>query len=130
MHRRRVLTLLTCLVGIPLLGIVGLSGWVAFIRPEVLPLLSAYAAKTVCSNVFIAERDADAVIRTDVQFMEHSVTKLVKIDIDTTGRRVEAALFGLFARRYAGYAEGRGCTIILKDEIPDRAAAPPLPPLA
>jgi CubicO group peptidase (beta-lactamase class C family) len=130
MHRRRVLTLLTCLVGIPLLGIVGLSGWVAFIRPEVLPLLSAYAAKTVCSNVFIAKRDADAVIRTDVQFMEHSVTKLVKIDIDTAGRRVEAALFGLFARRYAGYAEGRGCTIILKDEIPDRAAAPPLPPLA
>ena len=127
---RRILTLFACLVAIPVLGIVGLSGWVAFIRPEVLPLLSAYAAKTVCSNVFIAKRDADAVIRTDVQFMEHSVTKLVKIDIDTTGRRVEAALFGLFARRYAGYAEGRGCTIILKDEIPDRAAAPPLPPLA
>jgi len=127
---RRVLTLFTCLVAMPLLGIVGLSGWVAFIRPELLPLLSAYAAKTVCSNVFIAKRDADAVIRTDVQFMEHSVTKLVKIDIDTADRRVEAALFGLFARRYAGYAEGRGCTIILKDEIPDRAAAPPLPPLA
>jgi hypothetical protein len=127
---RRILTLFACLVTIPVLGIVGLSGWVAFIRPEVLPLLSAYAAKTVCSNVFIAKRDADAVIRTDVQFMEHSVTKLVKIDIDTAGRRVEAALFGLFARRYAGYAEGRGCTIILKDEIPDRAAAPPLPPLA
>src|SRR4029077_4447875 len=117
----RGLTLLTCLVAIPLLGIVGLSGWVAFIRPEVLPLLSAYAAKTVCSNVFIAKRDADAVIRTDVQFALHSVTKLVKIDIDIATRRVEAAIFGLIARRYAGYAEGRGCTIVSKDEIPDHA---------
>jgi CubicO group peptidase (beta-lactamase class C family) len=127
---RRILALFTCLVSIPLLGVVGLTGWVAFFRPDLLPLISAYAAKTVCSNVFIAKRDADAVIRTDVQFMEHSVTKLVKIHIDTADRRVEAALFGLFARRYAGYAEGRGCTIVLKDEIPDRAAAPPLPPLA
>jgi CubicO group peptidase (beta-lactamase class C family) len=127
---RRVLKLFKFLVAIPLLGILGLSGWLAFIRPELLPLVSAYAAKTVCSNVFIAKRDADAVIGTDVQFALHSVTKLVKIDIDTANRRVEAAIFGLFARRYAGYAEGRGCTIVLKDEIPDRAAAPPLPPLA
>jgi CubicO group peptidase (beta-lactamase class C family) len=125
---RRVLKLFKFLVAIPLLGILGLSGWLAFIRPELLPLVSGYAAKTICSNVFIAKRDSDAVIRTDVQSALHSVTKLVKIDIDTANRRVEAAIFGLFARRYAGYAEGRGCTIVLKDEIPDRAAAPPLPP--
>jgi CubicO group peptidase (beta-lactamase class C family) len=125
---RRVLNLFKVLVAIPLLGILGLSGWLAFIRPELLPILSAYAAKTVCSNVFIAKRDADEVIRTDVQFAEHSVTKRMKIDIDTANRRVEAAVYGLFARRYAGYAEGRGCTIVAKDEIPDRAATPPLPP--
>jgi hypothetical protein len=52
----------------------------------------------------------------------------MKIDVDTADRRVEAAVYGLFATRYAGYAEGRGCTIVAKDEIPDRAAAPPLPP--
>ena len=127
---RRVLKLFKFLVAIPLLGILGLSGWLAFIRPELLPLVSAYAAKTVCSNVFIAKRDADAVIRTDVQFALHSVTKFVKIDIDTENRRVEAAIFGLFTKRYAGYAEGRGCTIVLKDEIADRAAAPRLSPPA
>jgi hypothetical protein len=113
---------LSMLASTPVTGILGLRGWLAFIRPELLPLVSAYAAKTVCSNVFIAKRDADAVIRTDVQFAEHRVTKLVKIDIDTANRRVEAAIFGLFARRYAGYAEGRGCTIVSKDEIPGRAA--------
>ena len=115
---RRVLKLFKFLVAILLLGILGLSGWLAFIRPELLPLVSAYAAKTVCSNVFIAKRDADAVIRTDVQFAEHSVTKLMKIDIDTANRRVEAAIFGLFARRYAAYAEGRGCTTGFKRRNP------------
>ena len=111
---RRVLRLSMFLMAVPLLGIVGLSGWLAFIRPELLPILSAYAVKTVCSNVFIAKRDADAVIRTDVQIEEQRFAKRMKIDIDTANQRVEAAAYGLFARRYAQYAEGRGCTLIEK----------------
>ncbi|WP_247984966.1 serine hydrolase [Bradyrhizobium sp. 186] len=126
---RWVLRLFKFLLAILLLGILGLSGLLAFVRPELLPLASAYAAKTVCSNVFVAKRDADAAIRTDVQFAEHLVVKLMKIDIDTANRRVEAALFGLFGKRYAAYAEGRGCTLVSKDEIPARAAAPSLLPL-
>jgi len=130
---RRVLRLSMFLMAVPLLGIVGLSGWLAFIRPELLPILSAYAVKTVCSNVFIAKRDADAVIRTDVQIEEQRFAKRMKIDIDTANQRVEAAAYGLFARRYAQYAEGRGCTLIAKDEILagdilDRPPPPPLPP--
>jgi Beta-lactamase len=127
---RWVLKSFRFLAAIPVLGILGLSGWLAFIRPDLLPLASAYAAKTVCSNVFIAKRDADTVIRTDVQFAEHRIVKLMKIDVDAANRRVEAALFGLFGKRYAAYAEGRGCTLVSKDEIPARAAAPPLLPLA
>jgi CubicO group peptidase (beta-lactamase class C family) len=131
---RRLLRLFKFLVAflaaIPVLGILGLSGWLAFIHPELMPIFTAYAAKTVCSNVFIAKRDADAVIRTDVQLAERSITKFVKIDVDTANRRVEAAILGLFARRYAAYAEGRGCTLVSKDEIPDRIAAPALPPAA
>lgn len=123
---RRALRLFKFLAAIPLLGILGLCGWLAFLRPELLPLASAYAAKIVCSNVFIAKRDVDAVIRTDVQFAEHHVVKLMKIDVDADKQRVEAALFGLFAKRYAAYVEGRGCTLVLRDEVPARAAAPPL----
>jgi CubicO group peptidase (beta-lactamase class C family) len=126
----RVLKLFKFLVAIPLLGILGLSGWLTFVRPDLLPLASAYAAKTVCSNVFIAKRGADAVIRTDVQFAERHVIKLMKIDVDSANRRVEAALFGLFGRRYAAYVEGRGCTLVSRDKIPARAAAPVLLPLA
>jgi CubicO group peptidase (beta-lactamase class C family) len=116
------------IVALLLLGILGLSGWLAFVRPELLPLVSAYAAKTVCSNVFIARRDAEEVIRTDVQFAERGVTKFMKINVNTSNRRVDAALFGLLAKRYAAYAEGRGCTLVSKEEIPDHTAAPPLRP--
>ncbi len=47
----------------------------------------------------------------------------MKIDVDTANRRVEAALFGLFGKRYAAYSEGRGCTLVSSDEIPAGAAA-------
>ena len=127
---RIVLAFFRFLVAILLLGILGLGGWLTFVRPELLPLASAYAAKIVCSNVFIAKRDADAVIRTDVQIAVHRVVKLMKIDIDTANRRVEAALFGLFGTRYAAYAEGRGCTLVSKHEVAARAAAPLLLPVA
>jgi len=128
---RGVLAFFKSLVAILILGILALGGWLALVRPELLPLASAYAAKTVCSNVFIAKRDADAVIRTDVQFAVHRIVKFMKIDIDTANRRVEAALFGLLGKRYAAYAEGRGCTLVSKHEIPSHAAAPlSLPPAA
>ncbi|WP_316224806.1 MULTISPECIES: serine hydrolase [unclassified Bradyrhizobium] len=112
------------LVAILLLAILGPGGWLTFVRPDILPLASAYAAKTVCSNVFIAKRDADAVIRTDVEFAEHHIARLMKIETDTANRRVEAALFGLFWKRYAAYDERRGCTLVSRDEIPVRAAVP------
>ena len=127
---RRRLKISIFLAAASLLGILGLGGWIAFVRPELFPLLSAFAAKTVCSNVFIAKRNVDAVIRTDVHFAEHGIANLMTIDVDTANRRVEAAVFGLFGRRYAAYAEGRGCTIVAKDETPDALGASLLPPPA
>ena len=65
---RIVLAFFRLFVAIPFLGILGLGGWLAFKHPDLLRLASAYGAKMVCSNVFIANRDADEVIRTDVEF--------------------------------------------------------------
>jgi len=125
---RRVLKLISkVLVTIVLLGVMGLSGWLTFSPPDGLLSASAYAAKMVCSNVFIAKRDADAVIGTDVEFVLPRIVKRMKISIETANQRVEVAYLGLFAKRYAQYEEGRGCTLVSKNEIPDRAA-PPLPP--
>jgi CubicO group peptidase (beta-lactamase class C family) len=115
------------LLALPTLSVLVLGVWLAFVRPDALPFASAYAAKTACSNVFVAGREAAAVMRTDVQIAERSVAKLMKIKVDADGRRVEAAFLGLFARRYAAYAEGRGCTIVADGEVPAPFEMPAVP---
>ncbi len=124
---RLVLKTFKILAAIVLLGILGLSGWLTFSPPDGLLSASAYAAKMVCSNVFIAKREAAAVIATDVEFALHRIVKRLKISVDTAKQRVEVSYLGLFARRYAQYEEGRGCTLVAKDEIPEHVALP-LPP--
>lgn len=127
---RRYLASFGILVAIAALGVAGFGSWIAYARPELLSLASSYAAKIVCSNVFIAKRDVDSVIRTDVRLAEHGLDKLMKIDVDTAKQRVESSFLGLFAKRYAVFGEERGCTLVSNDEFPAFAAAPPLPPSA
>src|SRR5262249_51764956 len=113
---RLVLKIFKFLVAIVLLGILGFSGWLTFSPPDGLLSASAYAAKMVCSNVFIAKRDTAAVIATDVEFQLSRILKRLKISVDTTNHRVEVGYLGLFAKRYAQFEEGRGCTLVSKDE--------------
>jgi len=110
------------LAAIVLLGILGFILWLAFIPPEGLQSASANAAKIVCSNVFIAKRDTATVIGSDVAFTLPRIVKRLKIGVDTAKQHVEVSYLGLFAKRSAQYEEGRGCTLVSKDEIPDRAA--------
>lgn len=124
---RLALKMFRFLVAILLLGILGFAGWLTFSPPNGLVSASAYAAKMVCSNVFIAERDADAVIKTDLALTHPRIVERLKINVDTANQRVEAAYRGLFSKRYAQYEEGRGCTLVSKDEVPDRAEPPSLP---
>ncbi|MCK1745141.1 serine hydrolase [Bradyrhizobium sp. 139] len=77
--------------------------------------------------MFIAKREADAVIRTDVAFALPRIVKRLHINVDAANQRVEVAYRGLFAKRYAQYEEGRGCTLASSDEVPHRAAPPSLP---
>ncbi len=113
------------LVAILALGILGLSGWLTLVRPELLQLASAYAAKTVCSNVFIAKRDADAILRTDLLALGHPIFNFMKIEVSAGEHRVRASLFGVLAERQAQYVAGRGCTNVARDEFLDGPATPP-----
>jgi len=124
---RLVLTTFKFLVAIVLLGILGFSGWLIFSPPDGMLSASAYAAKMVCSNVFIAKRDADAVIGSDVALALPRIVSRLKIRVDAANQRVEVAFRGLFAKRYAQYEEGRGCTLVSKDAAPYGAAPPSLP---
>ncbi|MBV9066323.1 MAG: hypothetical protein JO004_11240, partial [Methylobacteriaceae bacterium] len=109
---------------IPAFATLALWAWVTFVRPDVLQLASAYAAKTVCSNVFIAKRDVDAIVRTDLLALE-PIFHLMKIEVSAADQRVGASLFGLFPARCAEYVEGWGCTVISSDKSWDRPRALP-----
>ncbi|MDK4711186.1 serine hydrolase [Rhizobium sp. CNPSo 4039] len=109
-------------------GVSAVSGWLTISPPDLLLVATGYAANMVCSNVFIAKRDADAVIATDVEFALSHTVKRMRIKVDTSKQRVEVAYLGLFARRYAQYEEGRGCALDSMEEVHSRAAATSLPP--
>jgi len=117
------LRLFSFVVGILVLAILGLSGWIVIARQDELQLVSAAAAKIVCSNVFMAKRDVDTVLRADLLALGHPVFHLIKIDVSTVDHSVDAGLFGLIAERRAQYVEGRGCTNVLNDQSWDRPAA-------
>lgn len=112
---------------IVVLGILGLGGWFAIFRRDALETGSSYAAKTVCSNVFMASRDVDSILRTDLLAIGYQIFHLMKISVSTADHRVNASYFGLFFERHAYFIEGRGCTNVLNDASWNRPA--PLPPL-
>jgi hypothetical protein len=74
------------------------------------PVMTGFAAKTICSYVFISGRDAGDVFREDVApaiFLASSVSYRV----DREARAVTAAIFG-FAEARAIFREGCGCTLV------------------
>jgi CubicO group peptidase (beta-lactamase class C family) len=123
---RRALKFFGFLATVVVLGILGLSGWLAIFRRDALEIGSAYAAKTICSNVFMANRDVGSILRTDLLALGHPIFHLIKIDVNAADRRVDAGYFGFFVERHAQYVEGRGCTNVLDDTSWNRPA--PLQP--
>ncbi|HEV7320187.1 MAG TPA: serine hydrolase [Ensifer sp.] len=112
----------------------GLFGWLALAPPELLKIGDGYAAKIVCSNVFIAGRDAQAVLADDVQAPGHPLLKLISVAVDSEKQMVTARILGFAAAGYAAYRPGTGCTSLPDGDasalaqIRTAAAAPaPLP---
>ena len=91
--------------------------WVYVASPALLRVGAGYAAKIVCSNVFLAGRDPDEVLAVDVQAPGHPLLKLMDVDVDREQRRVRAALLGFLAANEAVYREGLGCTVVPNDEL-------------
>ena len=74
-----------------------------------LPIITTYAAKGMCSNVFMADRDPELVSRQDLSF---SPISLAKTRVNYEDKSVTATLFGL-ARRKAVFREGLGATPVV-----------------
>ena len=93
--------------------------------PDLIRVATAYSAKIVCSNIFIAGRDGDEVLAVDVQAAGHPILKFISIDVDRDRQTVAADLLGLFGRGLAVHHEGAGCATVPDGDL-DAAALPPV----
>jgi CubicO group peptidase (beta-lactamase class C family) len=107
---RFVLSILKVLSVLLLVVFVAGAVWLYLRPPELLRVGDGYAAKIVCSNVFIAGRDPDAVLYEDVQAPGNPLLRLVRVHVDREERQVTARILGLFAPGYSLYRGAFGCT--------------------
>jgi CubicO group peptidase (beta-lactamase class C family) len=90
--------------------VVGAIGWLYFFPPELLRVGTAYAAKIVCSNTFIAGRDPAEVLAKDVQAPGHPLLKYVSFEKGDDS--VTTKVFGFVAEQTAVYRPGLGCAVV------------------
>ncbi|AOJ78874.1 serine hydrolase domain-containing protein [Burkholderia ubonensis] len=101
-------------------------GYAGYTLSRLAPIATGYAAKTLCSGVFVSGRPAASVIDVDIMAGVHPLLKLVRPSLDPEHRRAVATFAG-FARREADFRPGLGCTLALgpaHDVLP--AALPPV----
>ncbi|MER8952523.1 beta-lactamase family protein [Mesorhizobium sp. M0833] len=118
------------LLGLAVLAAAILAGWLYFAPPELIRVGSGYAAKIVCSNVFIAGRDANDVLAVDVQAPGHPLLQLMRVSVDKEKGTVSAGLFGALGKSVAVAREGLGCASVPDGDIAAAkaiAGAPPTP---
>jgi len=100
MTRKRILYGVMTLLGAALI-----SGSV-YIN-SLLPIITGYAAKNLCSDVFVSGRKADSVEAVDLHF---SFIKFTKNDVNYDEKRVTSHF--LWGKSTAVYREGFGTTLL------------------
>jgi len=86
---------------------------------------SAFAAKYLCSAVFVGGRDPDQVARIDLPAFRSAVLDLVDWHMDATSGTTTADIFSI-GRREARYRPGLGCTVAIDRTPVEVQAAPPV----
>jgi CubicO group peptidase (beta-lactamase class C family) len=105
------------IIGVLVLLMVALAALLWFEPPALLRVGANYAAKIVCSNVFLAGRDPDEVLRVDVQAPGLSILKLMRIKVDRRLGVVQAGFLGVIGGGLAQYRLNEGCTVIPDGEL-------------
>ncbi|WAS57144.1 beta-lactamase family protein [Burkholderia ambifaria] len=123
------------------IALVAALSYTGYMLSRLAPIATGYAAKALCSGVFVSGRPAASVIDVDIMAGVHPLLKLVHPSLDPEHRRAVATFAG-FARREADFRPGLGCTLalgpspgVLPAALPPVAdppsandAAPPAPP--
>ena len=73
-------------------AVIGGAVWLWIAPPVLIRVAANYTAKIVCSNVFLAGRDAGQVLAVDVQAPGHPILKLMMLNVDKSGGTVSAGL--------------------------------------
>ncbi len=84
-----------------------------------LKIITGYAAKSMCSCVFVAKRTPQSVLDQDLNF---SFLKYAKAWVNEDEKTAYATIFGL-AKRKAVFREGLGCSLVFDEndsELPDQ----------
>lgn len=121
-----VIRLFKWLVGLVAVVIAALAVWLYVAPPSMIRVASGYSAKIVCSNVFIAGRDAADVLKVDVQAPGHPVLGLISAGVDEANRSVSARLLGMFGGGLAMARAGAGCASVPDGDVA-AAAIPAVP---
>ncbi|MDW6020813.1 serine hydrolase [Mesorhizobium sp. BAC0120] len=115
-------------LGIVIVAIAAFAGGLYLSPPELLRVASGYSAKIVCSNVFIAGREADQVLKLDVQAPGHWLLRYIDASVDRDAKTVTASLLGVFGRSFAVARDGFGCTLVPDGRLDAVATVPTLDP--
>ncbi len=89
--------------------LVVLAGAILFAWPRV-PIITAFAAKGMCSSVFLANKEPARIEAEDLSFFPIS---LAETTVDYNEKSATSTVFGL-AKRKAIYREGYGAVIVLQ----------------
>lgn len=109
---RVVLRILKVLLALVIVAVIGGALWLYIRPPELLRVGDNYAAKIVCSNVFMAGRDPDTVLAEDVQAPGNPLLRLIRVSVNREEGKVSARILGLFAPGHALYRGAFGCTSV------------------
>ncbi len=93
--------------------------------PALLRVAANYSTKIVCSNVFLAARDPEEVLRDDVQSNGNPVLRLMRASVDRDRRLVRAGVLGVFGDGLAVARPGEGCGVLADGKLaPSTVSAP------
>jgi CubicO group peptidase (beta-lactamase class C family) len=106
---RIVVKILKWLLLLAVLAVAALFGWLYFAPPDLIRVGSGYSAKIVCSNVFLAGREPQQVLATDVQAPGNPLLRLMRVDVDRQAGIVSAGLLGFLGESVAVVRDGFGC---------------------
>jgi CubicO group peptidase (beta-lactamase class C family) len=100
-------------IGIVLVLVLLMAAFALWLKPpDILRVGANYAAKIVCSNVFLAARDPQQVLHDDVQAPGIPLLGLMFVSVDRERRVVRAGILGFIGGGLAVARPGTGCAVV------------------